>query len=178
MKIERLLESASSDPAAEERTWEVVHAAFAEREPAPARQRARPALAVFALAAAVLAATLSPPGRAVVDAVRKTIGIEHAQPALFRLPAPGRVLVSGAGGTWVVAADGSTRRLGDYSQASWSPHARYVVAASRNVLVALEPNGTLQATAPVTSTRKACLRRRASRLRGSRRRSTVTCSRT
>jgi len=143
VKIEQLFESASSDPAAEERTWEVVHAAFAEREPAPARQHARPALAVVALAAAVLAATLSPPGRAVVDAVRKTIGIEHAQPALFRLPAPGRVLVSGAGGTWVVATDGSTRRLGDYSQASWSPHARYVVAASRNVLAALAPNGSV-----------------------------------
>jgi hypothetical protein len=101
-------------------------------------------LAVAGLAAVVAAATLSPPGRAVVDAVRKTIGIEHAQPALFRLPSPGRVLVSGGGGAWVVAADGSTRRLGDYSEASWSPHALYVVAAARNVLVALQPNGSVR----------------------------------
>jgi hypothetical protein len=105
-------------------------------------------LVVAALAAVVAAATLSPPGRAVVDAVRKTIGIEHAQPALFRLPSPGRVLVSGGGGAWVVAADGSTRRIGDYNQASWSPHALYIVAATRNVLVALQPEEPRWTRAP------------------------------
>ena len=35
----------------------------------------------------------SPPGRAVVDSVRKAIGIESAEQALFSLPAPGRLLV-------------------------------------------------------------------------------------
>ena len=66
-------------------------------------------------AAVVAAAAFSPPGRAVVDAVRRTIGVEHAAPALFRLPAPGRLLVSGAGGTWVVVGrrvEAASRRRG------------------------------------------------------------------
>ena len=144
--VKRLFESVPSEPEAEERAWTVVHGAYAAREPAPRRRHARAVLAVAALAAVVGAATLSPPGRAVVDAVRKTIGIEHAQPALFRLPSPGRVLVSGGGGAWVVAADGSKRRLGDFREASWSPHALYVLAASRDQLAALEPNGKVHWT--------------------------------
>jgi hypothetical protein len=145
-RVKRLLEATPADPAAEERAWAVVRAAHAEREPVSQRRRVGPLLAFAAACAAVAAAAFSPPGRAVVDAVRKTIGIEHAQPALFRLPSPGRVLVSGAGGTWVVAADGSTRRLGDFRDASWSPHALYVLAASRDELAALTPTGTVRWT--------------------------------
>ncbi len=136
--MKQLFDAVPVDAEAEERAWKVVRSAFAEREPATPQRRVL-GLAVVAVAAALLAATLSPPGRAVVNAMRRSIGIEGAQPALFRLPAPGRLLVSGPGGTWVVAADGSTRRLGDYGQASWSPHARYVVGATTDELAALEP---------------------------------------
>jgi hypothetical protein len=102
-------------------------------------------LAAVGLAVAVGAAAFSPPGRAVVDAVRRTIGISHATPALFRLPAPGRLLVSGGGGTWVVSTDGSKRRLGGYAQAAWSPHGLYVIAATANALAAVEPSdGTVR----------------------------------
>jgi hypothetical protein len=141
--VRRLLAATPVDGEAEERTWAVVRAAFEEREPVRAgpRRSVRLALALAAVAVGVGAAALSPPGRAVVNAVRRSIGIEHAAPALFRLPAAGRLLVAGEGGAWVIAADGSTRRLGSYSQASWSPHARYVVAATQNELFALEPNG-------------------------------------
>jgi WD40 repeat protein len=98
-------------------------------------------LAGVALAVAVAAAALSPPGQAVVNAVRRSIGISHAAPALFRLPAPGRLLVSGGGGgTWVVSADGSKRRLGDYTQAAWSPHALYVIAATSTEVAAIDPS--------------------------------------
>jgi hypothetical protein len=146
-RMKRLLEATPVDPAAEERAWAIVQTAHAGREPAPRSHRHTRLVLVGASAvAAVAAATLSPPGRAVVDAVRKTIGIEHAQPALFRLPSPGRVLVSGAGGTWVVAADGSKRRLGDFREASWSPHDLYVLAASRNELAAVEPGGKVHWT--------------------------------
>src|SRR5437588_548289 len=133
--------AATADREAEERAWVVVRAAYAEHEPVRARPPLRwaPAFAVLLGAAAVAAAAFSPPGRAVVDAVRRTIGIEHAAPALFRLPAPGRLLVSGNGGTWLVAADGSKRRLGDYTQAAWSPHGLFVVAATGNELATLEP---------------------------------------
>jgi hypothetical protein len=136
--MKRLFDAVPSDAEAEERAWRVVEAAFDAREPRARRRSAMPLL-VAAAAAAGIAAALSPPGRAVVNAVRRSIGIEGAQPALFKLPAPGRLLVSGQGGTWVVSADGSTRRLGAYAQASWSPHALFVVAATGNELAAVEP---------------------------------------
>ena len=138
MNAKRLLEQVPVDPAAEERAWAVVRAAYARHEPVRRRRTAWP-LATAAALAVVAAAALSPPGRAVVDAVRRSIGIEHAAPALFRLPAPGRLLVSGSGGTWVVASDGSKRRLGDERQASWSPHGLYVIAAGQDELAAIEP---------------------------------------
>jgi WD40 domain-containing protein len=145
MNLKRLMERVPSDREAEERVWSVVRAAYAEREPVRRQPRRRLMLAAAALAVAVVAAALSPPGRAVVDAVRRSIGISHAAPALFRLPAPGRVLVSGDGGTWVVNVDGSKRRLGGYTQAAWSPHALYVIAAASNEVAAVEPsNGTVR----------------------------------
>lgn len=137
--VKRLLAAVPADREAEERAWAVVRAAYAQHEPVRPHPRLRWTAVVAALLCAVAAAALSPPGRAVVDAVRRTIGIEHAAPALFRLPAPGRLLVSGSGGTWLVAADGSKRRLGDYAQAAWSPHGLFVIAASGNELAALEP---------------------------------------
>jgi WD40 repeat protein len=106
----------------------------------------RAVLVLAAVTVAIVAAAFSPPGRAVVQAVRESIGIAGAQPALFRLPSPGRVLVSGPGGAWVVAADGSKRRVGDYREAAWSPHALYVLASSPTTLAALEPNGTVHWT--------------------------------
>jgi hypothetical protein len=75
----------------------------------------------------------------VVDAVRRSIGVSHASPALFRLPAPGSLLVSGPGGAWVVSADGSKRRLGAYANAAWSPHGLFVVASTPSSLAAVEP---------------------------------------
>jgi WD domain, G-beta repeat len=146
VNVKRLLERVPADREAEERTWEVVRAAYAEREQVRVRPRRRLMLATAALAVAVAAAALSPPGRAVVDAVRRTIGISNAAPALFRLPAPGRLLVSGGGGgTWVVARDGSKRRLGDYTQAAWSPHGLYVIAATSSEVAAIEPSsGTVR----------------------------------
>jgi hypothetical protein len=141
--VKRLFDAVPADAEAEERAWAVVRAAFAAREPVPRRHRLRPAVVVAAAAAAIAAAALSPPGRAVVNAVGRSIGIEGAQPALFRLPSSGRLLVSGAGGTWVVAEDGSTRRLGAYTQASWSPHALFVVAASEDELAAVDPRSAV-----------------------------------
>ena len=127
-------------------TWSVVATAFAERQPVEYRSRMlRPAIAI-AVIAAVLAAVLSPPGRAVLDEVREVVGIERAQPALFSLPAPGKLLVSSEAGVWVVQQDGSKRLLGGYREASWSPFGRFVVAARENELAALEPDGSVRWT--------------------------------
>ena len=129
---------------ARERTWEVVRAAFAEREPIPRRmRRLAPALA-FAVLAAALAAAFTPPGRAVVDKVREAIGVETAEQALFSLPAEGRLLVVSDAGAWAVSQDGSKRRLGDYDEAGCSPFGRFLLGSRPNELAALETDGDVR----------------------------------
>ena len=97
-------------------------------------------LVLVVVLCAIVAAVLSPPGRAVFHRVREAVGIQHAAPALFSLPAPGRLLVVSAehGGVWLVHDNGLKRLLGSYSDAEWSPHGRYVVATEPNELVALD----------------------------------------
>jgi hypothetical protein len=133
----------------EDRAWEVVRRAFEERAPASARSRRGNRLfaaVVVAAVAAVLGAALSPPGRAVFQRVRKAVGIEHAEPALFSLPATGKLLVVSAehGGVWLVRDNGFMRKLGPYDDATWSPHGLYVVATRGNRLVALDPDGDVR----------------------------------
>ena len=133
---------APDEVGAERRAWTVVRAVYLEREAAPARRR-RPRRAALAPALAVIAAVLvlSPAGAKVGQIITHALGVRHAAPALASLPSSGRVLVSGAGGTWTAAADGSTRRLGAWSQASWSPHGLYVAVATGNRLAAVDPSG-------------------------------------
>ncbi len=141
---------------ARERTWSVVQAAFVEREPVERRNRRLWPAVAFAVAVAVVAAALSPPGQAVVDEIREVVGVERAQPALFSLPAEGRLLVASDAGVWIVQEDGSKRLLGQYREATWSPFGRFVAAASENELAALEPDGDVRWTLPrrdVTSPR-------------------------
>ena len=124
---------------AQRRAWTVVRVAYGQREAVPLRRRLRPALALAVLAALV-AAVLSPAGQAVGDWIRDRVQREEPpQPALFRLPAVGSLLVGAEEGLWVVHQDGSKRRLGDYDDASWSPRGRYVIATRGHRLVALEP---------------------------------------
>jgi hypothetical protein len=129
---------------AQRRSWPLVRAAFEDREPVswPVRH-ARPLIA-GAVAAALVAGALSPPGLSVVRSIRKAVGIEHAEPALFSLPARGQLLVSSPRGIWVVRPDGSRRLLGRYREASWSPHGLYIAATRTNELVALDPKGTVR----------------------------------
>jgi hypothetical protein len=129
---------------AEERAWQVVHTAFEERTPSPRERKLWRPVVVLAAAAVIAGAVASPPGQAVLDSIREAVGIERAQPALFSLPAPGRLLVESADGVWVVQADGSKRRLGDWREASWSPFGRFVVVARANELAAVEPNGDVR----------------------------------
>jgi len=134
----------------EERAWEIVRRAFEERAPARRRRsRARVfVVAAAALAVVIVAAVLSPPGRAVLDSVRQAVGVEHAAPALFSLPASGRLLVvsSEGGGVWLADANGYKRKLGAYTDAQWSPHGLYVVATTANHLTALDATGDVHWT--------------------------------
>jgi hypothetical protein len=137
---------APGEQEARERAWAVVSRAYAEREPvAWPRRHARPLLAAAAVAA-VVAAALSPPGRSVVHSLRKSVGIERAEPALFSLPAPGQLLVTSRSGAWLVHRDGSRRLLGRYRDASFSPHGLFVAATRANQLVALDPQGGVRWT--------------------------------
>lgn len=135
---------------AQRRAWRIVRTAYSERVPSPWPIRHRRPLAAASIGVALLVAALSPPGRAVIRDVRKAVGTEkvvgvpQSKPALFSLPAKGRVLVSARSGVWVVAADGSRRNLGAYDEATWSPHGLHVGAVKRNQLVALTPAGELR----------------------------------
>jgi hypothetical protein len=83
----------------------------------------------------------------VLGSLRDSIaGERHAAPALFALPARGRLLVDSAEGPWIVRRDGSKRLLGDYDSASWSPHGLFVIAAKGNELAALTPGGEVRWT--------------------------------
>ena len=132
---------APDEAAAQARTWNVVAAAFAEREPVRPRRRRAPLVAAVA-AAALAAVAFTPPGHAVLTSVRKAIGIERAQRALYSLPTEGRLLVDG----WIVNADGSIRRLGGYRETAWSPHGRFVVATRHDELLALTTGGDVRWT--------------------------------
>ena len=136
-------EPAPGEREAGERSWDVVRAAFDERIPAPHRRDWRPLVAV-AVAIAVLAAAFSPPGLAVLGSIRDAVrGEKNAKPALFSLPAGGRLLVESERGVWVVQRDGSKRLLDGYHDAVWSPHGLYIAGVNGGELRALEPNGTV-----------------------------------
>jgi len=132
---------------AQERTWEVVRRAYEERPPRLPRARKGLVLTLVAVSVVVAAAAVATPsGHAVFERFRRAVGVEHAAPALFSLPAQGRLLVvsAGRGGVWLVQADGLKRRIGAYDDAEWSPHGLYLVATQRDELVALGPDGTVR----------------------------------
>jgi hypothetical protein len=143
-ELERVEISGEED--AYERAWGVVREAFGQRELAPRPSHWPRVAAVALVLAALAAAAFSSPGRAVLDELREVVGVERAQPALFSLPAEGRLLITSDSGIWVVSDDGSKRLLGDYLEGSWSPFGRFVVAARANELAALEPDGAVRWT--------------------------------
>jgi hypothetical protein len=136
---------APGEAGAERRAWSMVREAYLEREPAPRAARRRVRLA-FAPVLAVIAAglVLSPAGATVGRLITKALGVRDAAPMLSSLPSAGRVLLSGPGGTWTAAADGSLRHLGDFSQASWSPRGLYVVVATKDRIAAVDPRGNIR----------------------------------
>jgi len=131
---------------AEQRAWRVVQRAYAEREPsAPRPQRGRLIVGVVTacVTATLVAVGVSPAGSELLHSIRKEIGLEHAAPALTRLPAEGTLLVTSSAGPWVVQPDGSKRLLGAYTEASWSPHGFDVAVTRRHELLAVDPKGTV-----------------------------------
>jgi WD40-like Beta Propeller Repeat len=138
---------------AEERSWEVVRAAYADRTPVRPTYRARRLAIAAAVGAALLAIGLSPAGAKVGDWVRDVVGEEDAKPELKTLPAAGEILVESGDGVWIVRDDGSKHRLGDYDEATWSPNGVYVAVTDGDRLLAVTPEGDVrwevEAPAPV-----------------------------
>ncbi len=129
---------------AERRGLELVERAHLERQPLHRPVRPRRLAVALAIAALLAALILSPAGAAVrhwVDDVF-TAGVRRAEPALTEIPGGGKLLVQSQRGPWAVQGDGSRRLLGDYREATWSPHGLFVAASSGRTLSAIEPNGT------------------------------------
>ncbi len=164
-KLERALWEAPipESPEAEERGRRIVAAAFVDRTssdgrgrselwgamtPATSEGRSRrplPRLVLgFSLAALLAILLLSPAGAAVRGWVGDafTASAPRPEPTLARIPGGGRLLVQSSFGPWVVQPDGSRRLLGDYEEASWSPHGLFVAAVKKRTLSAIEPDGT------------------------------------
>ena len=135
---------APDESGAEARAWSVVQAAYAARDPVVRRRSHRRLALVPVLAAVAAGLVLSPAGARVGGLITKALGVRHSAPMLSSLPSPGRLLVSGPGGTWTAAADGSLRHLGSWSQASWSPHGLYEAVVSSDRLAAVDPQGNIR----------------------------------
>jgi len=133
---------------AEERSWAIVRAAYADRAPVQRTHRARRLAIAAAVGVIVVAVALTPAGAKVADLVSDVVdvGEPDARPELRALPAAGELLVSSPEGIWVVNDDGSRRLLGDFRAATWSPNGLYVAAAAGRDLAALEPDGTVRWT--------------------------------
>ena len=129
---------------AEERSWEIVRAAYADRTPVRPTYRARRLALALAAGAALLAIGLSPAGAKVGDWVRDVVGEEDAKPELKTLPAAGEILVESGDGVWIVRDDGSKRLLGDYDEATWSPNGVYVAVTDGERLLAVDPEGEVR----------------------------------
>ncbi|MGH2875273.1 MAG: hypothetical protein ACRDNJ_10165 [Solirubrobacteraceae bacterium] len=138
---------APDEPDAQARAWDVVRVAY--RQIGPRRRRVPRwglvlAPATAAVVGIVAALMLTPASATVGRLISQALGVPHAARALFSLPSPGRLLVSGSAQTWIVSSDGTRRRLGPWRQASWSPHGIYIAVAAGDRLAAVSPRGVTQ----------------------------------
>ena len=132
------------------RSWPVVQAALAEREPgrdrsggaASSRRLALRLALVAALIAVGLAVALSPAGAWIGD--RFEDEPERTTPAFAGLPEGGSVLAMSQSGTYAISAEGDTQQLGAFTSAGWSPHGLHVIGANGKRLVAVDPEGTIK----------------------------------
>ncbi len=136
------------------RSWPLVEAALAEREPGRGPRGATPRRLALRLALATallgvgLAAALTPAGGAVGDWIGDHFASEpkRAAPAFAGLPKGGSVLAITRTGAYAIRPDGGSRRLGSFSDAGWSPHGLHVVGANGRRLTAVTPRETLKWT--------------------------------
>ncbi len=136
---------ADDEQGAEDRAWRVVAAAGSGPRVPVRRGRRRRGLQL-ALPLALVALAVSPAGASVRHWVADRIepGATRAMPVLAALPGDGSLLVDSPAGPWVVHPDGSKRLLGEWREASWSPHGLFAVVTKRHEIAAVEPDGTVR----------------------------------
>jgi hypothetical protein len=155
-ELHRLLDGIEIEGEADarRRTLALVRGAVVARERQSFPRRHMRALALATAVGVVAAVAVTPPGRAVVNSLRDSIGRERVvgrQPSaaeLLRLPAAGRLLVGARSGPWIVPERGAKRLLGPYRDASWSPHGLFVVAVRKRDLLALDTRGRVRWSLP------------------------------
>jgi hypothetical protein len=132
------------------RSWPVVEAALAEREPGsggaaahPRRLALRLAL-VAALVAIGLVFALTPAAAWIGD--RFEAETQKATPAFATLPPGGSVLAISQSGAYAISSEGDTQGLGSFTDAGWSPHGLHVVGVDGKRLIAVNPLGTIKWT--------------------------------
>jgi hypothetical protein len=127
------------------RAWPVVEAALAQHSPALRRRRASLRLAlVLAVLCAVPATALSPAGAWIGDRFQGQRS--SATPAFAALPRGGSVLAISRSGAYAIRPDGSSRQLGAFTDAGWSPHGLHVAGTDGRRLVAVDAAGTVKWT--------------------------------
>lgn len=128
---------------ARERAIALARAELRAAGASPPGHRRRGLMAGVLATLAVGGAVLTPPGAAVADWIRDVVREDTPTPhtRLGTVPGRGRVLAVAPGGTWIVEADGSRRRLGPFDDATWSPQGLFVAAARGRQLVAVDPRG-------------------------------------
>jgi hypothetical protein len=134
------------------RSWPVVEAALAEREPGraqrgaaaqPRRLALRLALAAALIGVGLLVA-LSPAGAWIGDRFKDDP--KKPTPAFAALPQGGSVLAISRSGAYALHPNGGSQRLGAFSEAGWSPHGKHVVGVDGRRLTAVDPLGTVKWT--------------------------------
>jgi hypothetical protein len=138
---------AAGAAAAEERSLEVIRAAFAAehrssrpvRRPLPIRS-----LLAAALTAVLVTIGLTPAGADVRQLVEDTFTVEKVAEPPLRLPSDGAILTTNRDGAWLASSGGSRRFLGPYEAAALSPRGLNVAVASGRELAAVDRLGELQ----------------------------------
>ncbi|MDW5598059.1 hypothetical protein VSS74_27130, partial [Conexibacter stalactiti] len=142
--VRRMREAAPADPAASARAHEAVRSAHAAREPLarPRRPRRMAVGAVLATALIALLGTLalSPAGARVGSWIERALDPPPSRPTAT-LPAPGRLLISGLNGSWIVEHDLETVPLGEFTEATWSAKGNYVLLNRGDAMFARDDRG-------------------------------------
>jgi hypothetical protein len=125
------------------RSWPLVEAALESRPPTPRRSRTPLRLAILAgLLCLALVTALSPAGAWIED--RFESEPKPARPAFAGLPPKaGPVLAISRSGAYAVGPR-STRQLGSFSEAGWSPRGLHAVGVDGRRVTAVTPRGTVK----------------------------------